>query len=262
MQLTKQSLEIMSKPLILISNDDGINSPGLHRLIDYVSPLADIVVSAPDGPCSGKSAALTVNGPIRIIEHPDYNGAKMRSVTGTPVDCVKIAIHNIIDRRPDLVLSGINHGSNAGNSIIYSGTMGAAMEACMIGIPAIGYSLLSHALDADFSETEPYIVQITKAVLEKGLPKDVCLNVNFPAKCKIEGMKVVRAADSHWTEEYQKYVDPNGKPFYWLSGKIVNEEPDNPETDLYWLDKGYATVVPACSNRNAISAIQVLKEIL
>lgn len=252
----------MTKPLILISNDDGINSPGLHRLIDYVRHLGDIVVAAPDGPCSGKSAALTVNAPLRISEHPDYNGAIMRSVSGTPVDCIKIAMHNIVPRRPDLVLSGINHGSNAGNSIIYSGTMGAAMEACMIGIPAIGYSLLSHAIDADFSETEPYIEQITKAVLAKGLPKDVCLNVNFPAKCKIEGMKVVRAADSHWTEEYQQYVDPNGKPFYWLSGKIVNEEPDNSETDLYWLDRNYATVVPSCSTRNAVNALPFMKEIL
>lgn len=252
----------MSRPLILISNDDGIQAPGLHRLVDCVIPFADVVVAAPDGPCSGKSAAMTVNAPLRINEHPDYNGAVMRSVSGTPVDCVKIAMHNILTRRPDLMLSGINHGSNAGNSIIYSGTMGAAMEACMIGIPAIGYSLLSHAMDADFSETLPYIVQITKAVLDNGMPHDVCLNVNFPAKCKIEGLKVVRAADSHWTEEYRRYEDPHGRPFYWLTGHIVNEEPDNPDTDLYWLDRNHATVVPARANRNAVDAIPFMKDIL
>ena len=252
----------MSRPLILISNDDGIDSPGLHRLVDCVTPFADVVVAAPDGPCSGKSAAMTVNAPIRINEHPDYNGAVMRSVSGTPVDCVKIAMHNILTRRPDLMLSGINHGSNAGNSIVYSGTMGAAMEACMIGIPAIGYSLLSHAIDADFSETLPYIAQITKAVLDKGLPHDVCLNVNFPARCKIKGLKVVRAADSHWTEEYRRYEDPHGRPFYWLTGHIVNEEPDNHDTDLYWLDRNYATVVPARANRNAVDAIGFMKDIL
>jgi len=252
------------KPLILISNDDSIDAKGLRHLVDCVRSLgdSDIVVVAPDLPHSGQSSAFTVNAPLHIIEHPDYNGAVMRSVTGTPVDCVKLALHHILPRRPDLMLSGINHGSNAGNSIIYSGTMGAAFEACMQGIPAVGYSLLHHSLDADFSECTPFIADITRRVLDHGLPEGVCLNINFPAKVKIEGMKVVRAAKSHWTEEYQEYLDPHGKPFFWITGRILNEEPDNPETDLYWLERNYATTVPARADQNATEVIPTVNSIL
>ncbi|MCM1297794.1 MAG: 5'/3'-nucleotidase SurE [Muribaculaceae bacterium] len=252
----------MSKPLILISNDDGIDAPGLKILVDCVREMGDVVVVAPDGLRSGQSSAMTFNSPLRINEHPDYNGAVMRSVTGTPVDCVKLAMHAVVPRRPDLMLSGINHGSNAGNSIIYSGTMGAAMEACMLGIPAIGYSLLDHSWSSDFSECLPFVKDITSGILTKGLPDGVCLNVNFPAGVKIEGMKVVRAAKSYWTEEYKEYVDPHGKPFFWLTGRQVNQEPDNDATDLYWLSRDYATVVPARADQNATDILPVIEEIL
>ena len=240
----------MTKPLILISNDDGVDAPGLHRLIDWVKDMAEIWAVAPSEPRSGQSSAITVNQPLRIAEHSGFEGARVFSATGTPVDCVKHAMHHIVPRRPDLLLSGINHGSNAGNSVIYSGTMGVVFEGCMVGIPSVGYSLLHHSLAADFSECRPYIESITASVLEKGLPDGVCLNVNFPAKVKIEGMKVVRSARSYWTEEYKEYTDPHGKPFYWLTGRQVNLEPDDPATDLYWLDRRYATVVPEHADQN------------
>lgn len=250
------------RPIILISNDDGVRAKGLHHLVECVREMGDVYVVAPDAPHSGQSSAMTVNSPLRIHEHPEYSDANVFSVTGTPVDCVKLAMHHILPRRPDFMLSGINHGSNAGNSIIYSGTMGAVMEACMVGVPAVGYSLLHHSLEADFSECTRFIRQITAAVIAHGLPADVCLNVNFPAKVKIEGAKVVRAARSHWTEEYQRYDDPHGKPFYWLTGHIVNEEPGNPETDLYWLDRNYATIVPAHPDQNDVRSIPVVERML
>ncbi len=250
------------KPLILITNDDSINARGIHHLVDCVKSLGEVYVVAPAEPHSGQSAAFTPNFPMRINRHHGYNGAKVFSVTGTPVDCVKLAMHNIVPRRPDLLLSGINHGSNAGNSIVYSGTMGAAFEACMCGIPAVGYSLLSHDPMADFSECSALITDITRQVLEKGLPTGVCLNVNFPARVKVEGAKVVRAARSRWTEEYKEYLDPHGQPFYWLTGSLINEEPDSTDTDLYWLDRNYATIVPAYADRNATSEILAVANML
>lgn len=241
----------MEKKLILISNDDSVNAPGIHFLVDCVKGLGDVWVVAPDEPKSGQSSSLTFNSPLRIIRHEGYEGARMFSVSGTPVDCVKLAMNSIVPRRPDLVLAGVNHGSNAGNSVIYSGTMGAVFEGCMAGIPSVGYSLLSHSMDADFSECRPYIEAITSEVLAGGLPEGVCLNVNFPAKVKIEGLKVVRAARSHWTEEYQEYLDPHGQPFYWLTGRQVNEEEGDSGTDLYWLPRNYATCVPCTALQNA-----------
>lgn len=241
----------MERKLILISNDDGIQAPGLHRLIETVSSLGDIIAVAPDEPHSGQSAALTVNGPLRLTQHLDSEGAKIYSVSGTPVDCIKIAMHHIVPRKPDIVLAGINHGSNAGINLIYSGTMGAVQEGCVQGIPSVGLSLMHHAMDADFGPTLPIIKNIVSSVLEQGLPEGVCLNVNFPAKVAIEGVKLVRAARSSWSEEYQEYTDPHGKKFYWLSGGLINEEPNDPDTDLYWLDRHYATIVPAMPDRSA-----------
>ncbi len=252
----------MSRPIIFISNDDGVHAKGLHHLVACVKDLGEVYVVAPAQPQSGKSSAISVETPLFIETHPEYTDAHYFSVTGTPVDCVKLAMHHILPSHPAVMLSGINHGSNAGNSVIYSGTMGAVMEACMVGIPAIGYSLLHHSIAADFSECDPFIRKITAAVLADGLPHGVCLNVNFPAKVKIEGLKVVRAADSHWTEEYKDYTTPHGKPFFWLTGKLINDEPDNPDTDLYWLDRNYASVVPCHPDQSDIEAIPVLKSML
>lgn len=252
----------MERPLILISNDDSIDAKGIRFLVDCVKDLGDVYVVAPDEPRSGQSSAISVNTAMRVTSHPDYNGAKMFSVNGTPVDCVKLSMHHVLPRRPDIMLAGVNHGSNAGNSVIYSGTMGAVMEAAMVGVPAVGYSLLSHSDDADFSECAPYIEKITSSVLRGGLPEGVCLNVNFPADVAIKGMKIVRSAKSHWTEEYKEYLDPHGHPFYWLTGSLVNEEPESDETDLFWLDKEYATVVPTAVDQNATDAAATVKELL
>lgn len=249
------------RPLILISNDDSINAPGLRVLVDCVKNIGNVWVVAPEKPQSGMSSAMTVNGPLRIKEYPEYNGAKMYSVDGTPVDCIKLALHHIVPKKPDVIVSGVNHGSNAGNNVLYSGTMGATMEGAMIGIPAIGFSLLSHSLSADFSHCTDYITSITETILREGLPYRTCLNINFP-KNKINGLKVVRTALSHWTEEYREYVDPHGKPFYWLTGSMINEEPDSDDTDLYWLDRNFATIVPTQIDQSDLGLIPSVKELL
>ncbi len=247
------------RPLILISNDDGVSAKGLKYLVECVSELGDVIVVAPDGPRSGQSSAITVEAPLRVNQHPDYLGAKIYSVNGTPVDCIKLGMHALVPRRPDILLAGINHGSNSGNSVIYSGTMGAVMEGCMIGIPSVGYSLLHHSIAADFSECGRFVDMITRNVLQKGLPAGVCLNVNIPALCKPKGMKTLRAARGYWTEEYADYTDPHGHPFYWLTGRFVNSEPDNPDTDEYWLARKYVSVVPVRPDQTAVDAIEGLR---
>lgn len=251
----------MERPLILISNDDGVHARGLHHLTEIARNIGDVIAVAPDIPRSGQSAALTVNAPLRIINHSDTYGAKVFSVTGTPVDCVKLALHAITGRRPDLMLSGINHGSNAAVNNLYSGTMGAAMEACLAGIPSIGFSLLDHSPDADFDPLTPFIDSITRRVLEKGLPEGICLNVNFPKNCTPLGVKVLRAAEGHWTEEYADYTDPHGKPFYWLTGRFHNEEPDCPETDEYWLARQYGSIVPIRPGQTALDMIPAIENL-
>ena len=251
-----------TRPLILVSNDDSVSAPGLRHLIDCVSHLGDVIAIAPAEPHSGMSSAITVNSPLRVEHVDDHNGTPIYSVSGTPVDCVKLGLHAVVPRRPDIMLSGVNHGSNSGNSVIYIGTMGAAMEACMTGIPSIGYSLLHHSLKADFSQTTPFITDITAKVLRTGLPSGVCLNVNFPAQCAIEGMNIVRAAHGYWTEEFQKYTDPHGKPFYWLTGQFNNLEPDNPATDEYWLNRHWATIVPVRVDQSATDLLPEIGTLL
>lgn len=234
------------RPLILITNDDSIAAPGIHHLVDCVRDFADVYVVAPEQPQSGKSAALTVSAPLKIKEvageAPD--GVRMFTVDGTPVDCVKLAFHTILPKRPDLILSGINHGSNAAINVTYSGTMGAVLEGCMQGVASVGFSLLSHSMDADFSQSADYITKIVKTVMANGLPDHVCLNVNIPAGMKPLGTRVCRAARGHWSEEYKRYVDPSGHPFYWLTGRFVNAEPQATDTDEYWLSQGYISIVP------------------
>ena len=247
-----------NKPLILITNDDGINARGVFYLAEAVKEMGEVYIVAPDAAQSGQSSAMSMKTPLRVTEYPERDGIKVYSVNGTPVDCVKLALHTIVPRRPDLLLSGINHGSNAGNNIIYSGTMGAVLETCMLGIPSIGYSYLSHSPEADFTNTLPFLKSITQRVIEQGLPTDICLNVNFP-KGEIKGAKVVRAARGYWTEEYANYVDPQGKPFYLLTGNFKNAEPEADDTDYYWLDRGCASIVPARPDQSAMDVIEEFK---
>ncbi|MCC8114917.1 MAG: 5'/3'-nucleotidase SurE [Bacteroidales bacterium] len=247
--------------LILVTNDDGIAAKGLMHLVDCVKDKGDVVVVAPDHPQSGMSSAITVGAPLHITAHPDQHGARVFSVSGTPVDCVKLAMHSILSRRPDLILSGINHGSNSGTAITYSGTMGAVMEGCMNGIQSIGFSLLHHSLKADFSMSTRIVVDIIDKTLEHPLPFWTALNVNIPALVVPKGARVCRAARGHWSEEYERYTDPQGNPFYWLTGRFVNDEPQATDTDEYWLGEKFASVVPVTPDQTLDSAIPALSNI-
>ncbi len=249
------------RPVILITNDDSIDAPGIHALVDIAKDFGDIYVVAPVTPRSGQSAAITVGAPLRIKEIPGApEGVRYFTVDGTPVDCVKLALHAIVPRKPDFLFSGINHGSNSGNSITYSGTMGAVLEGCMNGIPSVGFSLLHHSLKADFSLSKEVVRSLIAKIIEKGLPAEVCLNINIPAKVVPEGVHVCRAARGHWTEEYKRYLDPQGSPFYWLTGRFINMEPDASDTDEYWLARRIVSVVPVSPDQSCVAAIKQLGE--
>lgn len=233
------------RPLILITNDDSISAPGVHRLVDCVRELGEVYMVAPREQHSGQSSALTVGAPLNIRECDcNTEGVRIFTVNGTPVDCIKLALHAIVPRKPDLVLAGINHGSNSAINVTYSGTMGAVIEGCIQHIPSVGFSLLHHSMKADFSLSADFVTDISRKVLEQGLPPHVCLNVNIPAKVRPEGVHVCRAARGRWSEEYKRYIDPNGNPFYWLTGRFVNEEPEADDTDEFWLARRHISIVP------------------
>ena len=240
----------MGRPLILVSNDDSVRAKGVHELIRVLLKIGEVVCVCPELPQSGMSMALTVNSPLKVKRLPDYLEAKMYMVDGTPVDCVKIAIDNLLPRRPDIVVSGINHGSNAAINVVYSGTMGAAFEGCAYGIPSIGFSLTSHDEDADFTPCLPVVKKLVEITLEKSLPSDVCLNVNIPAGYKeFKKMKVVKGCHGRWNDRYEEYRDPARRPFYWLAGEFVNLEPENEETDEWCLAHGIVSIVPVKLDR-------------
>ncbi len=248
-----------SKPLILVTNDDGITAPGLRTLIQVMKEIGDIVVVAPDSPQSGMGHAITVNDTLYLSKvsveknatHQEY------SCSGTPADCVKLAVNEILHRKPDLCVSGINHGSNSSINVIYSGTMSAAVEAGVEGIPAIGFSLCNYNWNADFNAVKEHVKKITLEALKHGMPKDVVLNVNFPnlPKEKIKGIKVCRQAKAHWEEEFDKRVSPMGREYYWLTGTFVNEDRGQ-DTDEWALANGYVSVVPVQFDLTAHHAIQ------
>lgn len=240
------------KPLILVSNDDSYMARGVHALIDRLVNIGEVVAVCPQHPQSGQSMAITVNSPLHINRLPDYNGARMYHVSGTPVDCVKLAMHHILDRRPDIVVTGINHGSNSAINVLYSGTMGAAMEGAAFGIPSVGFSLTDHAMDADFTPCGLAIDVLVKAVLEHGLPLDMCLNVNVPDIDFVpKEMRICEPCRGRWNDEYKEYTDPFGRKFYWITGSYENLEPDNDRTDEWALAHGAISVVPVCIDRSA-----------
>lgn len=248
-----------SRKLILITNDDSVDAPGIHHLAECVRSMGDVYVVAPAHPHSGQSAAMSIFEPLRIRElAPKTEGVRLFTVNGTPVDCVKLALGEILPRRPDVIFAGINHGSNSGVNVTYSGTMGAVLEGCIEGIPSVGFSLLHHSLKADFTLSTAFVAAIASAVIEKGLPEGICLNVNIPAKVLPEGVKVCRAARGRWTDSYQRYLDPAGVPFYMLAGRFINSEPDAEDTDEYWLSRRYVTVVPVAADQTASAAIKPL----
>lgn len=246
----------MSRPLFLVSNDDGYRARGVHELTRLLAEYGDVVAVCPEGPQSGKSMAINVYEPLRLTPVDDYRESEPTVewyyVNGTPTDCVKLAMHTLFpDRRPDMVCTGINHGSNASVNVVYSGTMGAAFEGCACGIPAVGFSLCDHSPNADFQPMLPYVRQVVEQVLAKGLPEGICLNLNAPKTQELAGMKQTVACKGHWSDEYAKYTDPHGRPYYWMTGRFINEEPDNPDTDDALLTKGYITVVPCALDRTA-----------
>jgi 5'-nucleotidase len=251
----------MSKrPLILVTNDDGITAPGIRTLIEVMKTIGDVVVVAPDSPQSAMGHAITVNSTLFVEKVKVDEGNQMEySCSGTPADCVKLAVDQILERKPDLCVSGINHGSNSSINVIYSGTMSAAIEAGIEGIPAIGFSLLDYSWNANFEATKTYVKSIAENVLKEGLPKNVVLNVNIPnlPKHELKGIKICRQARANWEEEFDKRTNPQGRIYYWLTGKFVNLD-HGEDTDEWALKNGYVSVVPVQFDLTAHHCIQTL----
>lgn len=253
----------MTKPLILISNDDGITSKGIKTLVEVMKELGDVIVVAPDSPQSGMGHAITVGDTLRLEETSIFDGVRAFECSGTPADCVKMARHFVLkdEREPDVIVSGINHGSNTSISVLYSGTMSAAIEGAIEGTPAIGFSLCDYGSDPDFSHTREYIKKIVKQVLEKGLPKGVALNVNFPRKKSeaIKGIRICRQANAKWVEEFDQRFDPNRRRYFWMTGNFVNFDKGE-DNDEWAIANNYISVVPCQFDLTAHHAIPLLND--
>ena len=252
----------MKRPLILVTNDDGINAPGIRTLISVIKDIGDVIVVAPDSPQSGMGHAITINSTLHSSRITPKNSEIIEySCSGTPADCVKLAINELMPRKADLCVSGINHGSNSSINVIYSGTMSAAIEAGIEGVPAIGFSLLDYSWNADFSQSKDFIRNITLNALNNGIPKGVVLNVNIPAvkKSDIKGVKICRQAKAYWVEEFDKRKNPLGQEYYWLTGKFVNKD-QGEDTDEWALKNNYISIVPVEFDLTAHHAIQDLNE--
>lgn len=247
-------------PIILVTNDDGVTAPGIFALVEAMNQLGKCVVVAPDSPQSAMGHAITLNDPLRLEEVDVFQGVEAYQCSGTPVDCVKLAVDKILHRKPDLCVSGINHGSNSSINVIYSGTMSAAMEAAIEGIPAIGFSLLDYSFQAEMSAAKNIARSIASNVLDHGLPKGVLLNVNMPpiAEDEIKGIMLCRQALAKWQEEFDERTDPRGKKYFWLTGKFVNFDNSN-DTDEWALNHGYVSVVPVQFDLTAHDALDFLK---
>ncbi len=248
------------RPLILVTNDDGISAPGIRALVAMMQEIGEVVVVAPDKPQSAMGHAITINNIMYLNKISAENATVLEySCSGTPVDCVKLAVNEILHRKPDLCVSGINHGSNSSINVIYSGTMSAAVEAGIEGIPAIGFSLLDYDWNADFDAGKNYIKQIALQVVENGLPKGVILNVNIPKlkENEIKGVKICRQANAIWMEKFDKRKTPQGKDYYWLTGEFVNNDKGE-DTDEWALAHGYVSLVPVQFDLTAHHAIQQL----
>lgn len=232
--------------IILITNDDGVDAKGIKCLTDAVKDMGRVVVVAPLHPMSAQSHAITVRDPLWFKQLSSENNVEIYACSGTPVDCIKIGIHQILKENPTVILSGINHGPNLSASVFYSGTMAAAIEGCLNQIPSIGFSLDDFSHSADFSNTIAYIKQITAETMRNGLPNGICLNVNFPAKKgqPIKGVKIVRQLQGKWREEFVQREHPHGGNYYWLSGEFISLEPEAQDTDTWAVENGYIAIVP------------------
>lgn len=250
------------RPLILVTNDDSIYSKGIKSLVEAVKPLGEVVVVAPDKPQSGMGHAVTINGILRIYEEKIFDGVRAYNTSGTPVDCVKLAIAKILDRKPDLLVSGINHGSNSSINVIYSGTMSAAVEGAVESIPSVGFSLLDHDHDADFRASQKVAHDIAAQILrDGGLPEGICLNVNIPKGNPedIAGVKICRQAKAYWEDNFDHRTDPSGRPYYWMLGEFNNFDKGE-DTDEYALAHNYISVVPVHYDLTAYHAISHLQQ--
>ena len=248
------------KPLILVTNDDGITAPGIRALISVMNELGDVVVVAPDSPQSAMGHAITINSTLHCDSIKIDEGPQIEySCSGTPADCIKMGINEILKRKPDICVSGVNHGSNSSINVIYSGTMSAALEASIEGIPAIGFSLLDYRWNADFDVIKPFIKKITKAAIKEGIPKGNALNVNFPKliESEIKGIKICRQAKAHWVEKFDKRKSPQGKEYYWLTGEFINQDKGE-DSDEWALKNGYISIVPVKFDMTDYSNIKKL----
>ena len=250
------------RPLILVTNDDGIAAPGIRNLVKSVADLGDVVIVAPDSHQSGMGHAITISNILRIAPY-DFRmaGVQAYKTSGTPVDCVKLAIYKILKRKPDVLLSGINHGSNASINVIYSGTMSAAVEGALEDIPSVGFSLCDFAEDADFRASRDVARTVTKQVLAHGTPKGTCLNVNIPklAPEDVKGLRVCRQAAGHWADSFEERQAPGGRTYYWMTGNFTDID-NGEDTDEWALRNGYVSVVPVHYDLTAHHAIAELNQ--
>ena len=251
-----------TRPLILVTNDDGITAPGIRNLVESIVDLGDVVVVAPDSHQSGMGHAITISNILRMSPH-DFGmpGVQAYKTTGTPVDCVKLAIYKILDRKPDVLVSGINHGSNASINVIYSGTMSAAVEGALEGISSVGFSLCDFAEDADFSASRNVARTVTQKVLKHGTPTGTCLNVNIPkvAPEDLRGIKVCRQGAGHWADSFEEREAPGGRTYYWMTGNFTDVDKGE-DTDEWALKHGYVSVVPVQYDMTAHHAMTELNQ--
>lgn len=250
------------KKLILVTNDDGYQAKGFKSLIEAVRPLGNVIAVAPVEAQSGMSHAITVKNPLHVLKIREEENLIIYAVYGTPVDCVKLAINELLPKRPDLIVSGINHGSNSSTSILYSGTMGAALEGSVNMIPSIGFSHINFDHDANFDVPIKYSRIIAEKAMQNGLPKNICLNVNFPDVTldQIAGIKVCRQTMGYWREEFDKKPDIEGKDFYWLKGFYFNHEPDAEDTDEWALKNNYISIVPVHTDFTSYETIKIINK--
>ncbi|MDL2208519.1 5'/3'-nucleotidase SurE [Parabacteroides sp. OttesenSCG-928-O15] len=249
------------RPLILVTNDDGVDAKGINELIGCLKDLGDLLVFAPNGPRSGMSSAITSHLPLTYKLIKKENGLTVYSCSGTPVDCVKLAISEVADRQPDLLVSGINHGGNMAIAVNYSGTMGAAIEGCIFDVPSLGVSLLDHSDEADFTESCRLARMVARRILKEGLPQGTYLNLNVPKTPQVQGLKICRQADGKWVKEFMRSEAPRGESVFWLTGDFENRKPIHPENDTLALDSGYASLVPCKIDVTDYDYMNRLKEL-
>ena len=248
-----------NKPYLIISNDDGYTAGGINFLIETLRPMADLLVVAPDQPRSGQGCAFTPTTPLRVKSIREEEGLRIYACNGTPVDCVKIAVNELMERQPDLIIGGINHGDNASVNAHYSGTMGVATEAALQGFPSIAFSLCNHSASADFTPLRPYLIDMTFKAIAMGMPPFTCLNINFPNRPKFEGVKICRMAKSRWVNETVRRTHPYAGDYFWLVGECIDLEPEATDTDRWALAHGYVSVTPTTLDVTATGMIDILK---